>query len=268
MLMYDRTVALADELGLRDQTVFFNDAWVPYAERQDYLLEADIGVSTHYESIETLFAFRTRLLDYLWAGLPMIVSSGDTLSELVAEHGLGYVVAPGDVEGLAAAILKLADEPDRRERRAAAMAAVREQFTWERTLEPLVNFCRNPYHAADALLRRPHGAARPRRRHDLADRPGPAHPELDKIVAEKNAAYRRAEAGHSAARERPRDAGAEPRAEAARAVVGYALHILHVIESDAYGVSIERNFVAAMDIIAMSLAAMLALAWRRTNPYT
>jgi GT2 family glycosyltransferase/glycosyltransferase involved in cell wall biosynthesis len=186
MLMYERTVALADELGLRDRTVFFNDAWVPYAERQDYLLEADIGVSTHYESIETLFAFRTRLLDYLWAGLPMIVSSGDTLSELVAEHGLGYVVAPGDVAGLAAAILYLAGEPDRRTKRAAAIAEVRARFTWERTLEPLVNFCRNPYHAADALVRRPHGT--------------PAHgdlivtsPELvkrmnhlDKVVEEKN----------------------------------------------------------------------------------
>jgi hypothetical protein len=186
MLMYERTVALADELGLRDRTVFFNDAWVPYAERQDYLLEADIGVSTHYESIETLFAFRTRLLDYLWAGLPMIVSSGDTLSELVAEHDLGYVVAPGDVAGLAAAIVKLAGEPDRRATRADAMAEVRARFTWERTLEPLVNFCRNPYHAADALLRRPHGV--------------PAHgdmivtsPELvkrmnhlDKVVEEKN----------------------------------------------------------------------------------
>jgi hypothetical protein len=156
--MYERTLALAAELGLREKTVFFNDIWVPYAERQDYLLEADIGVSTHYESVETLFAFRTRLLDYLWAGLPMIVSSGDTLSELVAEHGLGYVVAPGDVTGLAAAILQLAADPERRTTREPAMAAVREQFTWERTLEPLVNFCRAPYHAADALVRRPHGA--------------------------------------------------------------------------------------------------------------
>src|SRR6266545_3221933 len=186
MLMYERTVALAEERGLRDRTVFFNDAWVPYAERQDYLIEADIGVSTHFDSVETLFAFRTRLLDYLWAGLPMIVSGGDILADLVAEHGLGYMVAPGDVEGLAAAILKLAAEPDRRDSRATAMAAVRARFTWERTLEPLVNFCRAPYHAADALLRRPHGT--------------PAHgdvmvtsPEmvkrmnyLDKVVEEKN----------------------------------------------------------------------------------
>jgi hypothetical protein len=104
----------------------------------------------------------------------------------VAEHGLGYVVAPGDVDALAAAILRLAAEPDRRDSRAPAMAGIREQFTWERTLEPLVNFCRAPYHAADALIRRPHGT--------------PAHgdimitsPEmvkrlnyLDKVVEEKN----------------------------------------------------------------------------------
>jgi len=186
MLMYDRTVALAEELGLRDKTVFFNDAWVPYNQRQDYLLESDIGISTHFDSAETTFSFRTRLLDYFWAGLPMIVNSGDMLSELVEQKGLGYVVAPGDIEGLAAAILKLAAEPDRRESRAAAMAAVRERFIWERTLEPLVNFCRHPYHSADALRRRPHGA--------------PAHSDamisptdlvrriqkLDKVVAEKN----------------------------------------------------------------------------------
>jgi glycosyltransferase involved in cell wall biosynthesis len=187
MVMAERTTALAEELHLTGKTVFFNDSWVPYNQRGDYLLEADIGVSTHFDSAETTFAFRTRLLDYLWAGLPMIVNSGDTLSKLVERAGLGYVVAPGDVAALAAAILKLADEPDRRERRAAAMAAVREQFTWERTLEPLVNFCRSPYHSADALRRRPHGA--------------PAHSDamisptdlvrriqkLDKTVAEKNA---------------------------------------------------------------------------------
>lgn len=158
MEMSRRTYALAEELGLLGKTVFFNDKWVPYAERANYLLEADIGVSTHFNSAETTFAFRTRLLDYFWAGLPMIVSSGDILADLVEEKGLGYVVAPEDVDGLQAAIVRLADERDRRERRAEAMAQVRAQFTWEKTLEPLVRFCRNPYHAADALRRRPHGA--------------------------------------------------------------------------------------------------------------
>jgi hypothetical protein len=190
MLMYDRAVRLAEELGLRDRTVFFNDQWVKYAERENYLLEADIGVSLHFDSAETTFAFRTRILDYLWASLPMIVSGGDTLAKLVAERNLGYIAAPEDVDGVAKAILRLAAEPDRREKRAEAMAAVREQFLWERTLAPLVEFCRAPYHAADALRRRPHGApantegagalviASP----ELVKRMN----ELDKVVEEKN----------------------------------------------------------------------------------
>lgn len=158
MEMSKRTTQLAEELGLIGSTVFFNQNWVPYAERQNYLLEADIGVSTHFDTTETTFAFRTRLLDAFWAGLPMIVTGGDILSKTVEERDLGYVVQPEDVDGLAEAILKLAGESDRREKRAPAMAELRAQYTWENVLQPLVDYCRAPYHAADALRRRPGGA--------------------------------------------------------------------------------------------------------------
>ena len=43
-----RPSQLAEELGLLDEHVFFNDGWVPYDERQNFLLDADIGVSTHF----------------------------------------------------------------------------------------------------------------------------------------------------------------------------------------------------------------------------
>ena len=47
--------------------MFFNEDWVAYDDRQNYLLEADVGVSTHLDHVETEFSFRTRILDYLWA---------------------------------------------------------------------------------------------------------------------------------------------------------------------------------------------------------
>lgn len=187
MLMYDRAVALAEELGLRDKHVFFNSEWVPYHQRQNYLLEADIGVSTHHDSTETTLAFRTRVLDYLWAGLPMVLSSGDTLSRQVAAQDLGYVVAPGDVDGLAAVILRMAGEQDRRERRAAGMAALREQYCWEQTLAPLVEFCRKPRHAPDAQRQRLAGQSaqggQVTSSPDLLKRMN----RLDQVVEEKNA---------------------------------------------------------------------------------
>src|SRR6185312_3615068 len=48
--------ALAAELGALDTSVFFNASWVDYAERQNYLTEADAGVSTHFAHIETTFS--------------------------------------------------------------------------------------------------------------------------------------------------------------------------------------------------------------------
>ena len=88
MEMNARARALADDLGLTGTHVFFHE-WIDYDERQNFLLEADIGVSTHFDHVETAFSFRTRVLDYLWAGLPTVVTEGDVLAELITEHGRG-----------------------------------------------------------------------------------------------------------------------------------------------------------------------------------
>ena len=78
-----RPGALADELGLTGTHVFFNEDWVEYDDRQNYLLESDVGVSTHLDHVETAFSFRTRILDYLWAGLPVVSTAGDALADII-----------------------------------------------------------------------------------------------------------------------------------------------------------------------------------------
>jgi len=148
MSMGQRAVALAKRLRVLDVTVFFNEGWVPYDERVSYLLEADIGVSTHFEHIETAFSFRTRMLDYLWTGLPILASEGDHFAQLVRTEGLGAAVPVGDVDAIAAAIQHLSDPAARRTAR-AAIADVAAAMTWERVTAPLLEFCRSPHHAAD-----------------------------------------------------------------------------------------------------------------------
>jgi glycosyltransferase involved in cell wall biosynthesis len=98
------TVALARELGLLDRHIFFGD-WAPYDERENYLLEADLGVSLHYDHVETRFAVRTRLIDFFWAGLPMVVTRGDVWGDMAAQEGVARAVDAEDVDGVAAAIL-------------------------------------------------------------------------------------------------------------------------------------------------------------------
>lgn len=150
------TIAASERLGLTGRTIFFNDSWVDYETRADYLLDADLGVSTHVWHVETRFSFRTRILDYLWAGLPIVTTDGDTLAELVRTRQLGEVVPPSDPAALAEAIVATLGDPERHSRIAGRVRATREEFVWSRTLAPLVEFCLDPHHAAD----RPHEAPR------------------------------------------------------------------------------------------------------------
>jgi glycosyltransferase involved in cell wall biosynthesis len=149
MDIVQRCRTLADELGVTGRNVFFNDSWVGFDDRANYLLEADAGVSTHYQHVETTFSFRTRILDYLWAGLPIVTTDGDSFAELVAERGLGEVVPERDVPALVAALDRALYDPDAASRARKAVAATAPEFAWSRTLAPLVEFCRNPLKAAD-----------------------------------------------------------------------------------------------------------------------
>ncbi|HVE68350.1 MAG TPA: glycosyltransferase family 4 protein, partial [Solirubrobacteraceae bacterium] len=107
--------------------VHFNDGWVAYEARADWLLDADAGVSAHRDHVEARFAFRTRVLDYLWAGLPVLCTEGDALAEAVAERGAGTVLAPGDVGGWTQAIR---ERPERREAAARAAGELGAELRW------------------------------------------------------------------------------------------------------------------------------------------
>jgi hypothetical protein len=147
--MFDQTRQLATDLELLGHQVHFAE-WLPVEKWRSCLLEADIGLSFHAANIETRYAFRTRLLDYFWAGLPIVTAKGDVLSDQVVAHGLGYAVEPGDAEALSKALIALLDEPQARSRRQEAFREVSEQFRWERITEPLVRYCRQPWHAGDS----------------------------------------------------------------------------------------------------------------------
>jgi glycosyltransferase involved in cell wall biosynthesis len=160
---------VADELGLLGTHVFFNRQWVAYKDRQNFLLEADIGVSTHLDHVETAFSFRTRILDYLWATLPIVCTQGDSLATLVSERDLGATVPPLDIDALADAMVTILTDPETVARHKANIVQVAEAYRWERTLAPLVAFCRNPRRSADVSTRttdtggfRPVGVVEPR----------------------------------------------------------------------------------------------------------
>lgn len=145
---HSRALALARELEVLDRSVIFLDEWVPYARRAAYLAEADIGVSAHRPGLETRMAFRTRLLDYIWARLPVVVSAGDALGEEIVQAGMGMLVAPGDLGGWVSSLRQMARDADQRASCRIAAEAVAARYAWPEVLRPLVRFCAKPRRTA------------------------------------------------------------------------------------------------------------------------
>ena len=119
--------------------------WVPSERRFDLLRDVDLLVSPHQPSLETRLSMRTRYLDALAVGCPVILTADGALSRMVREHGAGWVVPAGDEASLARALAEAWTETvdGRREREAGARTLV-EDLRWERVLEPLAAFCREP----------------------------------------------------------------------------------------------------------------------------
>ncbi|HEX4345071.1 MAG TPA: hypothetical protein VHZ31_05870 [Solirubrobacteraceae bacterium] len=134
----DEAMAVARELGVLDETIIFHRDWVPYGERVDWLLDADCALSTHADSLESRYAFRTRLLDCFWAGLPIVATAGDDLAARVAADGLGEVAAAGDVAGTANAIERVLLRG--RSAYAAPLAAASAAYAWPVVAQALLRW--------------------------------------------------------------------------------------------------------------------------------
>lgn len=166
MRMAVETQRLAAELGLVGTHVFFNEDWVAFDDRQNFLLDADIAVSTHLDHIETEFSFRTRILDYLWAGLPILATDGDSFAEVILREGLGVVVPARDVGAVEEGLERLLTDDAFAAECRANVARITPEMTWAACLEPLAAFCLDPKRAADGACADldPHADAPPVRR--------------------------------------------------------------------------------------------------------
>jgi glycosyltransferase involved in cell wall biosynthesis len=117
---------------------------VPADRRYDLLRDVDLLVAPHRPSLETRLSLRTRFLDAMAAGCPVVTSDGGAMSRMLREHGAGWVVPPGDGEALALALAEALEDEEARERSRAGARELLRAFAWDRALEPLVRFCREP----------------------------------------------------------------------------------------------------------------------------
>lgn len=138
--LFARVEARCRELGWWGAQVQALD-WVPAERRYDLLRDVDLLVAPHRPSLETRLSLRTRFLDALAAGCPVVTSEGGAMSRLLAEHHAGWIAPAGNAPALARALAEALDDPASRQAGARELV---DQFRWDRVLAPLAAFCRDP----------------------------------------------------------------------------------------------------------------------------
>jgi glycosyltransferase involved in cell wall biosynthesis len=141
---YARARTRAEAKGLAGRHVFFVP-WFPYHERDLYLRDVDVAVCLHRSGLEADLSLRTRILEFLRAGLPVIATTGGETSHILNASGAGLLVPPGEVDPLRDALATLlADAGTRSRMGAAGRDWVCRERPWTRTLQPLLAFCAQP----------------------------------------------------------------------------------------------------------------------------
>lgn len=119
--------------------------WVSIKELNEIYARASIAVYTDILCPETLLGARTRVLDWISRGIPVVCTEGAEISEDIIQHSLGITVPSGNTAALAEAFLELSENPSIQQK------ISHNQKEWSRSIgssslvfKPLFNWCKKP----------------------------------------------------------------------------------------------------------------------------
>jgi hypothetical protein len=151
----EKTINLTKKLGILDKNVFFMDKWVPFEERGNFLTEADLGIITSPNIPEANLFLKTRIYDYLWAKLPIILNDSEAFAEIIKKNELGLVAKTGNYLDLAEKILNLKNDKKLYSQIKNNIENFKKQISWNKTLTPLKNYLKNPTALTDKYNQKP-----------------------------------------------------------------------------------------------------------------
>jgi len=138
--VYARARKRARAIDPQGKSILFSP-WMPYAERPDLYAAVDLLVSISSEGLERDLAFRTRLLDAAWGGVPSISVAGGPLARQLEEAGAGRRVAK-TASAVAEAVTQVLTDSAERRKAGAAARRFAADHAWSAVAAPLAAWCR------------------------------------------------------------------------------------------------------------------------------
>ncbi|HXI13628.1 MAG TPA: glycosyltransferase family 4 protein [Thermoanaerobaculia bacterium] len=120
------------------------EPWTPYEDRKAFFDRFGAALITFPPSLETDLAMRTRIFDFLWAGLPVISSPAPGTDPILKQHDAGRTASNNSPEGLAQIIEEVFTLPGLQQQLSDNARRWAGTHQWPVLLEPLLRFCRHP----------------------------------------------------------------------------------------------------------------------------
>ena len=113
--------------------------WVQFHERGDWYLDADMTILANQPGLENAVAWRTRVVDYLWARVPVATNGGDPIGEELIAAGAAVRIDAADPHGIAATIAGVLRDPAATAAMRRRCGELREKYLWPTVVGPLVD---------------------------------------------------------------------------------------------------------------------------------
>ena len=129
---------------------FWMLGWRPWQEVNWFYHQSSAGINIDALHYETIYGTRTRLLEMIASGLPIITSLGCELSYMLRDMDIALAFKIGDWLKLGENILRLSSDPGLREAMSKrALQAARGEFSFSATTQDLLAWVKLPSAAPD-----------------------------------------------------------------------------------------------------------------------
>lgn len=132
---YEYALEFAGKNKLEASLLFVD--WVDFDKRIDWYKRADIVISINQPGEENTFAWRTRVMDYVWGELPILTNGGDPLSEDLLSQGAAIRLEELSKDSMVKTISKLTKDKELIKKLGRNLSGVKEKYYWHNVMKPV-----------------------------------------------------------------------------------------------------------------------------------
>lgn len=134
---YETAMKFAEEKGLLNKQFYFVD-WVDYETRINWYSHADFVISINQPGEENIFAWRTRVMDYIWGDVVTLTNAGDPLGDELVDSGAAIKLNDLDKSTIVSAINQVYENIAILEKTKQALSRLKEKYYWDNVTEQLL----------------------------------------------------------------------------------------------------------------------------------